>query len=99
MKGFTEHLSTVTKAVVVDEESQFSTLNADTKPFLQSALYQNYLPSDLLQRIEAVKSDFNSQVKKLIEHFVKARGEAEVHTERKIELLKADVVKGKNELA
>jgi len=30
---------------------------------------------------------------------VKARGEAEVHAERKIELLKADVVKAKNELA
>lgn len=46
-----------------------------------------------------MRSDFNLQVKKLIDHFVKVQAECEVQNERKIELLKADVVKAKNELS
>jgi hypothetical protein len=38
-------------------------------------------------------------VKKLIDHFMKARADSDVQNERKIELLKADVVKAKNELS
>jgi hypothetical protein len=34
-----------------------------------------------------------------VEHFVKARQDAETQQDRKIELLKAEVVKGKNELS
>lgn len=38
-------------------------------------------------------------MKKLIDHFMKARADSDVQNERKIELLKADVVKAKNELS
>jgi hypothetical protein len=52
-----------------------------------------------MQRIDAIKTDFNGQVKKLADHFVKARNDAELQQERKIELLKAEIVKGKNDFA
>jgi hypothetical protein len=38
-------------------------------------------------------------VKKLLDHFVKSISDGEIQNERKIELLKAEVIKAKNELS
>ena len=88
LKSFNEHLSNITKAVVVDEENSFSTLISNSSTFefkpSHSNLYESYLPSDLLQRIESVRADFKIQAKKLIEHFVKAKADGEIQNERKI---------------
>jgi hypothetical protein len=52
LKSFNEHLSNITKAVVVDEENSFSTLTAQSVSYefkpSHSNLYGSYLPSDLL---------------------------------------------------
>lgn len=52
LKTFSEHLSNVTKAVVVDEENSFSTLTSHVNSYefkpSHSNLYGSYLPSDLL---------------------------------------------------
>ena len=82
LKSFNEHLSNITKKVIVDEENSFTTVTAQSVSYefkaSHSNLYGSYLPSDLLQRIECVRSYFNLQVKKLIDYFAKVKADGEV---------------------
>jgi hypothetical protein len=61
LKNFTDHLSSITKSVVIDEENSFSTISSDHIQLTKQhqALFGSYLPSDLMQRVDSIKMDFN----------------------------------------
>jgi hypothetical protein len=57
-----------------------------------------FLSSDFTLRVERLKLDFDSSIKSLLKHQGKQREDLVLQNERKLEVLKGDIGKLKNEL-
>ncbi|CDW82540.1 UNKNOWN [Stylonychia lemnae] len=101
MKSMTEHLANMTKGIVLEEENSFIQ-DSLSKKFLESLQVKDYhftqLPREFMQRVDSIKNEFDSQIRKLIDHFNHQREEISIQNDRKIELLKQESNKYKNEV-
>ena len=102
IKSMTEHLSNMTKSIILEEDSSF-VQDSLSKKFTESLTKKDYhftqIPKEFLVRLDTVKLDYDKEIKKIVDHFGEQKEEIASNNERKIDLLKQECNKYKNEAA
>jgi hypothetical protein len=88
----------VSKALVLEPDSPDIQSHRFLTGPAPSSLLGTVLPLDLPARIDNVRGSFDSEIRKLIENMQKTTEEVKGQCDRKVEVLKSEASKAKQEL-
>lgn len=102
LKSMNEHLYNMTKGIVLEEDCSFVEEELSKKfmePLSIKDYHYNHLPQEFLIRADYLRKDFDEQIKKLVSHFRLLKEDQIAYNDRKMDVLKQEVHRYKNEVA